>query len=139
MWNFDEICYKFCSFLPILPLTASFLASSIIIAAFFLVFGLFAVSGCTSQSFCTEQDKANITEIVVEKLDEAFLNETGRELKLECIHGGIEAGYFKKLYPEMDIVTIGPLVLDEHMVTERLDLKSFDEIWRVLVKVIAEL
>lgn len=70
---------------------------------------------------------------------DAFLNETGRELKLECIHGGIEAGYFKKLYPEMDIVTIGPLVLDEHMVTERLDLKSFDEIWRVLVRVLEEL
>lgn len=46
------------------------------LAVFFLVFGLFAVSGCTSQSFCTEQDKANITEKVVEKLDEAFLNET---------------------------------------------------------------
>lgn len=69
----------------------------------------------------------------------AFLNETGRELKLECIHGGIEAGYFKQLYPEMDIVTIGPLVLDEHMVTERLDLKSFHEIWKVLVNVLERL
>lgn len=46
------------------------------LAVFFLVFGLFAVSGCTSQSFCTEQDKANITEKVVEKLDDAFLNES---------------------------------------------------------------
>lgn len=46
------------------------------LAVFFLIFGLFAVSGCTSQSFCTEQDKANITEKVVEKLDDAFLNET---------------------------------------------------------------
>ena len=46
------------------------------LAVFFLVFGLFAVSGCTSQSFCTEQDKANITEKVVERLDDAFLNET---------------------------------------------------------------
>ena len=46
------------------------------LAAFFLVFGLFAVSGCTSQSFCSEKDKVNITEKVVEKLDDAFLNET---------------------------------------------------------------
>ena len=46
------------------------------LAAFFLIFGLFAVSGCTSQSFCSEKDKTNITEKVVEKLDDAFLNET---------------------------------------------------------------
>ena len=58
---------------------------------------------------------------------------------MDCIHGGIEAGYFKNLYPEMDIVTLGPLVLDEHMVTERLDMKSFDEIWRVLVRVLENL
>lgn len=72
-------------------------------------------------------------------LAKAFLDVTGRELQPIAVHGGIEAGYFKQLYPEMDIVTIGPLVLDEHMVTERLDLKSFDEIWEVLIKVLAEL
>lgn len=73
------------------------------------------------------------------KLAKVFCEMTGRELIPVFIHGGIEAGYFKQLYPEMDIVTIGPLVLDEHMVTERLDLKSFDEIWEVLVKMLEEL
>ena len=46
------------------------------LAVFFLIFGLFAVSGCTSQSFCSEQDIANISEKVVEKLDDAYLNES---------------------------------------------------------------
>lgn len=41
---------------------------------FFMVFGLFAVSGCTTQSFCTEQDKENITNKVIENLDDAFEN-----------------------------------------------------------------
>lgn len=72
-------------------------------------------------------------------LAKVFREVTGRTLVPVCVHGGIEAGYFKLLYPEMDIVTIGPLVLDEHMVTERLDLKSFEEIWEVLVKVLGEL
>jgi hypothetical protein len=61
------------------------------LAVFFLVFGLFAVSGCSSQSFCTEQDKANITEKVVEKLDEAFLNETtfkSNDVKLMVLNNG---------------------------------------------------
>lgn len=72
-------------------------------------------------------------------LAETFHEVTGRDLQPICVHGGIEAGYFKRLYPEMDIVTIGPLVLDEHMVTERLDLKSFDEIWQVVTKLLAVL
>ena len=72
-------------------------------------------------------------------LSKAFHEVTGRELQPLFVHGGIEAGYFKLMYPEMDIVTIGPLVLDEHMVSERIDLKSFDEIWNVLLTLLASL
>lgn len=72
-------------------------------------------------------------------LSGVFREVTGRELQPVYVHGGIEAGYFKQLDPEMDIVTIGPLVLDEHMVTERLDLNSFDEIWQVIVKLLSAL
>ena len=72
-------------------------------------------------------------------LAKAFHEVTGRDLQPVCVHGGIEAGYFKELYPEMDIVTIGPLVLDEHMVTERLDLKSFHEIWQVVTRLLSAL
>ena len=75
----------------------------------------------------------------VEVLSKVFVEVTGRNLQPVFIHGGIDAGYFRQLYPEMDIVTIRPLVLYEHMVTQRLALKSFDEIWRVLVKVLEEL
>ena len=42
------------------------------IAIFFLTLGIFATTGCSSQSFCTEQDRANITEKVLEKVDAAF-------------------------------------------------------------------
>lgn len=72
-------------------------------------------------------------------LAKTFHDVTGRDLQPVCVHGGIEAGHFKRLYPEMDIVTIGPLVLDEHMVTERLDLASFDEIWQVVLNLLAAL
>lgn len=72
-------------------------------------------------------------------LAKTFHQVTGRELKPLFVHGGLEAGYFKALYPDMDIVTIGPLVLDEHMVTERLSLDSFQEIWKVLVALLASL
>ncbi len=73
------------------------------------------------------------------KLSAVFEQATGRQLQPVYAHGGIEAGYFKRLYPDMDIVTIGPRVLDEHMVTERLDMASFAQIWQVLVRLLADL
>ena len=73
------------------------------------------------------------------ELEQAFTEVTGRALQPIFVHGAIEAAYFKELYPEMDIVTIGPLVVDEHMPTERLSLKSFDEIWEVLKNLLARL
>lgn len=72
-------------------------------------------------------------------LSKSLLEVTGKELQPVFVHGGIEAGYFKLMYPEMDIVTIGPLVIDEHAVTERLSLKSYDEIWQVILNLLASL
>jgi dipeptidase D len=69
-------------------------------------------------------------------LQKVFKQVTGRELQPIAVHGGLEAGYFRRMYPDMDIVTIGPLDLDEHMATERLSLKSFDEIYKVVLEML---
>lgn len=69
----------------------------------------------------------------------AFHEVTGRQLEELFVHGGIEAGFLTRLIPNLDVVTIGPLVLDEHTVNERLKLSSFDEIWETLIKTLAAL
>ncbi len=48
------------------------------------------------------------------------------ELSLIAVHGGLECGVFKSLVPEMEIVTMGPIMHDIHTPQERLDLASFD-------------
>ena len=72
------------------------------LAVFFLIFGLFAVSGCTSQSFCSEKDIANISEKVVEKLDEAYLNETTFKSNDGKVYGFAE---WKAYYIEQNKIT----------------------------------
>lgn len=69
----------------------------------------------------------------------AFYEVTGRHLEEIYVHGGLEAGYLTRLIPNLDVVTIGPLVLDEHTVSERLKMSSFDEIWKTLIKTLATL
>lgn len=53
----------------------------------------------------------------------------GKELTLLAVHGGLECGVFKALNPNMEIVTMGPLMEDIHTPQERLDMDSFDRIY----------
>ena len=60
---------------------------------------------------------------------------------LKCLvgHGGNECGVFKKMFPEMDIVTSGAIYGNIHGPQEFLDLASFDRAWILLTRLIAAL
>lgn len=64
---------------------------------------------------------------------------TGKELGIMATHGGLECGVFKALKPEMDIVTLGPLMKDIHTPDEALSLASFDETYAFLTAFIQRL
>lgn len=70
---------------------------------------------------------------------EVYTQITGREIKPIAVHGGLECGYFMGMFPDMDIVTVGPTTLNMHTVEEALDLKSFQEIYEVVVTMLARL
>lgn len=56
----------------------------------------------------------------------------GTPASVEATHGGIECGIFKDMFPDMDIVTLGPISLDIHTPQERLHLESFDRTYEFL-------
>lgn len=57
---------------------------------------------------------------------------TGKDLGIMATHGGLECGVFKSLVPEMDIVTLGPIMKQIHTPQEALYLPSFDEMFLFL-------
>ena len=61
----------------------------------------------------------------------------GKELTLLAVHGGLECGVFKALNPNMEIVTMGPLMEDIHTPQERLDMDSFDRTY-IFLKIFLE-
>ncbi len=61
----------------------------------------------------------------------------GKPATVEATHGGIEAGIFKNMFPDMDIVTLGPIALDIHTPQERLHLESFDRTYEFLKVLLA--
>ncbi|OJB97384.1 beta-Ala-His dipeptidase [Yersinia ruckeri] len=48
------------------------------------------------------------------------------------IHAGLECGLFKKPYPEMDMVSIGPTMTGPHSPDEQVHIESVGQYWQLL-------
>ena len=55
---------------------------------------------------------------------------------IRAIHAGLECGILKKSFPEIDMIAIGPTVEGAHSPEERLNIKSVEKIWNLLIKLL---
>ena len=67
-----------------------------------------------------------------------YKSKTGKEAKVNYVHGGLELGVFSEKMPGMQIVTIGVDAFDAHTVTERMSLSSFKRVFEFLKEYITE-
>ncbi len=58
----------------------------------------------------------------------------GKAPEISAIHGGLECGIISDKCPDMDIVAIGPDILDIHTPQERLDIESASRVYDFLVR-----
>lgn len=56
-----------------------------------------------------------------------------------AIHAGSEVGYFVKRMPDLEVVTLGPMMEDVHSPKERLDIASFEKCTAFLMDVLERL
>lgn len=67
---------------------------------------------------------------------EAYKTLTGREMKVEPVHAGLECGNFFAKEPKLDIISIGPNIYDIHSPAETLDLDSVDELYDLVLNIL---
>ncbi len=72
-------------------------------------------------------------------LCEAYQELTGKEMKVQAIHAGLECGLFDDKLPGMDMVSIGPDMKDIHTTQERLSIASVERTWQLLCAVVKKL
>lgn len=72
-------------------------------------------------------------------LQSVFREVRGKELGLIPVQGGLECGVFAGRYPDMDILAMGSAGYNEHTPEEKLDLQSFDAIYEVFCRFLANL
>lgn len=68
-----------------------------------------------------------------------FVKHTGQELRLEASHGGLELGIWKGAIPDLDIITMGPIHELIHTFNEKMNLISFDLVYKRLCAFLGEL
>lgn len=59
------------------------------------------------------------------------------EPAVEVVHAGLECGVIAQAYPTMQMVSLGPTILDAHTPDERLNLPSLERTWRFLSGILA--
>ncbi len=71
---------------------------------------------------------------VLRILVEAYKNKFNVEPKVLAIHAGLECGLFSEKYPDLDMVSIGPTLRGVHSPDEKLEIKTVQMCWDLLVE-----
>ncbi len=56
--------------------------------------------------------------------------------EIKAIHAGLECGLFLEKYPDLDMISIGPTLLDVHTPRECIDVDSLDKFWAFLTEIL---
>lgn len=61
----------------------------------------------------------------------------GYEPEIKVIHAGLECGLLKKIYPNLDVVSIGPTIINAHSPDEKVHIPAVQTYWELLTKMLA--
>jgi len=62
-----------------------------------------------------------------------------KEIEVKAIHAGLECGIFKKKFPSMEMISIGPKNFGAHSPDERISVQSVEKIWHFLIALLGEI
>ncbi|MDO4626225.1 MAG: aminoacyl-histidine dipeptidase [Pasteurellaceae bacterium] len=70
---------------------------------------------------------------------QAYTNVIGHQPAIKVIHAGLECGLLKKIYPEMDMVSVGPTIRNAHSPDEKVHIPAVQTYWALLTSILAQI
>lgn len=67
---------------------------------------------------------------------QTFKDVLGFEPKKVAMHFVLEAAYYVAKYPGVEMASIGPRIIEPHSTSERVELSTCDDIWRVTIELL---
>jgi len=81
----------------------------------------------------------DVNSILLKKSMQIYDELFGEKAEVLIIHAGLECGVIGEKYPEMEMISFGPTIVNAHSPEEKLHLPSFYRTWQFLVKLLSEL
>jgi len=60
----------------------------------------------------------------------------GSDPEVKAIHAGLECGIIKERYPDMDMISFGPTLMDVHSPDEKIQISTVPKFWELLKAVL---
>lgn len=70
---------------------------------------------------------------------QTFEDVLGFAPKKVAMHFVLEAAYYVEKYPGIEMASIGPLIIEPHSTSERVNLETADNIWKVTIELLRRL
>lgn len=69
---------------------------------------------------------------LLKEMQEIYRSLFKKEAEVKVIHAGLECGVFKSVYPDLEMISIGPSIYFAHSPEERVNIESVEEFWKFL-------
>ncbi len=90
---------------------------------------------CEIESSYGAWDFAEVSPIRDQAL-KSYKNVLGVDATVSAVHGGLECGIFAGRIPGMDIVALGPNLLDAHSTDEKIEVQSIADLYAVTLDIL---
>ena len=72
----------------------------------------------------------------LQMVSDTFQDVLGWRPRMVAMHFVLEAGFFVQHYPGIQIASIGPRIVEPHSTSERVELSTIEDIWKVLIELL---
>ncbi|NLY09836.1 MAG: aminoacyl-histidine dipeptidase [Tissierellia bacterium] len=73
---------------------------------------------------------------IQEIIKDSYRSLTGKELKIEVIHAGLECAMFAQNAPDVELISFGPDITGAHAPGEAMNIASVENVWKLLLEVL---
>jgi dipeptidase D len=80
--------------------------------------------------------KANLNSPILKRISKLYTELFGNSPHVIAIHAGLECGFIKEKYPNLDIISLGTTIVNPHSPNEKVSIVSVAKIWTLLKAVL---
>ena len=73
---------------------------------------------------------------ILKKASAVYQQLFGKAPKVIAVHAGLECGFLKEKYPNLDIISIGPDIINPHSPNEKVRISSVEKSWNLLCAIL---